>query len=192
MRNDPQNSLTLKEAKVIFSFSEKAEVPKAFRNENWFLHLFKIQLFPGMVPLSTFWRFLLSLSEALGRDSVVWHSFSFTLEENSSWTFPYAGLLLYRFMSTVSVLTVSKTHACSRVISPRSNAAIAWFMGYGDCAQLYRQVWRFYLVKVIVPEHTKWQDSPTGLALFCCSQWQTHPCCSRLLVLLRDCHNTNL
>ena len=121
-------------------------------------------------------KYLLKMSALTLRSSgkglfVVWHSFSFTLEENSSWKFPYADLLLYRFMSTVSFLTIFKTHALSQVISPRSNAAIAWFMDYGDCAKLYKQVWHFYLVKVIVPVHIKWQDSPTGLRFFCCSQW---------------------
>ena len=83
--------------------------------------------------------YLLKISALTLRSSgkgffVVWHSFSFTLEENSPWQFPYVDLLLYIFMSTVSFLTIFKTHALSQVICPRSSAAIAWFMDYGDCA----------------------------------------------------------
>lgn len=63
-------------------------------------------------------------------------------------------------MPTVSFLTTFKTYALSQVISPKSNAAIASFMGYGDCAKLLRQVRHFYWVKVIVLEHILWPDSP--------------------------------
>lgn len=135
--NGPENNLTLRETEVIFCFAEKKlKFPKHFQKhfeENWMLYLFMIQLFLGMIP------YLLKISALTLRSSgkgffVVWHSFSFTLEENSPWQFPYVDLLLYIFMSTVSFLTIFKTHALSQVICPRSSAAIAWFMDYGDRA----------------------------------------------------------
>lgn len=144
-------------------FHEKTEVSKAFQKENWMLYLFMIQPFPDMIPLSAFLRLLLSPWSPGKRFFVVWHSFSFTLEENSPWKFPYVHLLLYIFMSTVPFLTTFKTYALSQVISPKSNSAVTWFMDYGDCIKLWKQVWHFYLVKVTVPEHIKWQDLPTGL-----------------------------
>lgn len=67
---------------------------------------------------------------------VVWHHFSFTPEVNAPWKFPYVDLLLYIFMPTVSFLTTFKTYALFQVISPKSDAAITWFMDYGNCAKL--------------------------------------------------------
>lgn len=139
---------------------EKAEVSEAFQKENWMLHLFMIPPLLDMIPWSAFLRSPPSFSEAQGRDSV-WSDIPFHLlwRKNAPWKFPYVDFLLYIFMPTVSFLTTFKTYALSQAISPKSNAAIASFMDYEDCAKFPRQVRHFYWVKVIVPEHIMWPDS---------------------------------
>lgn len=131
-----ENNLTLREAEVIFCFSEKKlKFPKHFQKhfERWMLYLLHDLTISGACDSIPFKNFC-SHSQKLWKGFfVVWHSFSFTLEENYMHDNSICWSSLYIFMSTVSFLIIFKTHALSQVICP-SSAAITAFMDYGDCA----------------------------------------------------------
>lgn len=175
MKNDSQNSLTYKEAKVTFSWSFRSISKRIAKRE-----LDATPFYEPTISRYDSIKCLLKISAFTLRSSgkrffVVWHSFSFTPEENAPWKFPYVDLLLYIFMSTVSFLTTFKTYALSQVISPKkkcSNNMIHGLWGL-QSQRSWCDIsiqWKSLSQNIQVARSTHWLKTFT---LFYCSLWET-------------------